>query len=40
MLARLSPFESWKVTGDYTDDPLADGHSAQVWTLERTPACD
>lgn len=36
LLARLSPFESWEVTGDYTDEPLADGHSAQVWTLVRT----
>jgi|APHM01.1.fsa_nt_gi Methylase involved in ubiquinone/menaquinone biosynthesis len=37
LLARLSPFESWEATGDYTDEPLADGHSAQVWTLERQP---
>lgn len=37
LLARLSPFESWHVTGDYTDEQLADGHAAQVWTLERTP---
>lgn len=36
LLARLSPFESWNVTGDYSDEPLDDGHSAQVWTLERT----
>lgn len=34
--ARLSPFDSWTVTGDYTDEKLTDGHSAQVWTLERT----
>ncbi len=36
LLARLSPFETWAVTGDYTDEPLADGHSAQVWTLTQT----
>jgi urease accessory protein len=36
LLARLSPFESWHVTGDYTDEPLSDGHSAQVWHLEKT----
>jgi SAM-dependent methyltransferase len=36
LLARLSPFDSWKITGDYTDEPLADGHSAQVWALEKT----
>jgi len=38
LLARASPFESWHTTGDYTDEPLADGHSAQVWHLEKTPA--
>lgn len=36
LIARLSPFDSWEVTGDYTDESLTDGHSAQVWTLERT----
>lgn len=36
LLARLSPFESWTVTGDYTDEPLADEHSTQVWTPART----
>lgn len=36
LLVRLSPFDSWGVTGDYTDEPLSDEHSAQVWTLERT----
>lgn len=35
LLARLSPFDSWDVTGDYTDEPVADTHSAQVWTLLR-----
>ncbi len=35
LLAQNSPFESWHATGDYTDEPLADGHSAQVWTLEK-----
>lgn len=37
LLVRLSPFESWNVTGDYTDEQLADGHSAQVWRVERSP---
>lgn len=36
LLARSSPFESWDVTGDYTDEPLTDEHSAQVWTFERS----
>ncbi len=36
LLARSSPFESWEVTGDYTDEPLTNEHSAQVWTLIRT----
>jgi len=36
LLVRQSPFESWTATGDYTAEPLADGHSAQVWSLERT----
>jgi len=40
LLVRLSPFESWEVTGDYTDEPLSDEHSAQVWTLKRTSACE
>lgn len=35
LIVRESPFESWTVTGDFTDEPLADGHTAQVWTLER-----
>jgi SAM-dependent methyltransferase len=34
-LARLSPFEEWAVTGDFTDEPLADGHSIQVWELRK-----
>lgn len=38
LLARLSPFTFREVTGDYTDEPLTDGHSVQIWTLERTPA--
>jgi len=38
LLAELSPFESWEVTGDYTDEPLSDGHSAQVWALEKSRA--
>lgn len=35
LFARLSPFESWDVTGDYTDEPLCAEHAAQVWSLER-----
>lgn len=38
LLARLSSFESWTATGDYTDERLRDDHSAQVWSLERTSA--
>lgn len=33
LLARLSPFEKWSVTGDFSEEPLADGHSTQAWTL-------
>jgi SAM-dependent methyltransferase len=36
LLVRLSPFESWTVTGDYTDEQLTDGHTGQVWSIERT----
>jgi SAM-dependent methyltransferase len=35
LLARWSPFDSWTATGDHTDEPLADGHSAQLWTLQK-----
>lgn len=35
LLVRASPFEGWTVTGDFTDEPLADGHSIQVWELRR-----
>lgn len=35
LLVRLSPFEDWEATGDYTDEPLVDGHSAQIWTVKR-----
>lgn len=37
LLAQQSPFDDWHTTGDYTDEPLADGHSAQVWHLEKSP---
>jgi SAM-dependent methyltransferase len=36
LLARASPFEGWHVTGGFSDEPLADGHTKQVWTLEKT----
>lgn len=36
--ARLSAFDTWEVTGDYTDEPLRSDHSAQIWRLERSPA--
>lgn len=32
-LARLSPFDEWTVTGDFTDEPIEDGHTSQVWAL-------
>jgi SAM-dependent methyltransferase len=35
LLAEVSPFDDWRVTGDFSDEPLADGHSSQVWTLEK-----
>jgi len=35
LLARHSPFADWQVTGDFEGDPLADGHTTQVWTLEK-----
>lgn len=35
LLARLSPFDGWTATGDFTDEPVADGHDTQVWTLEK-----
>lgn len=35
LLARQSSFESWNVTGDYTGEELTDGHSAQIWSLEK-----
>lgn len=33
LLARLSPFEEWRVTGDFSGEPIEDGDSVQVWTL-------
>lgn len=35
LLVRASPFDDWTVTGDFTGEPLADGHSIQVWELRR-----
>lgn len=35
LLARLSPFGDWEVTGDFSGEPLSDGHSTQVWTLRK-----
>jgi len=35
LLVRESPFESWSATGDFEGEALADGHTAQVWELER-----
>lgn len=32
-LVERSPFDGWTVTGDFTDEPLTDGHSVQVWEL-------
>ncbi|WP_254864614.1 class I SAM-dependent DNA methyltransferase [Halovivax gelatinilyticus] len=33
LLARASPFSDWAVTGDFSDEPIEDGHSIQVWKL-------
>jgi len=35
LLARLSPFEDWTVTRNFSDEPLEDGDAVQVWTLEK-----
>jgi SAM-dependent methyltransferase len=35
LLVRLSPFEKWTVTGDFSEEPLADGHATQAWTLRK-----
>ncbi|MFB6296573.1 MAG: class I SAM-dependent methyltransferase [Halobacteriales archaeon] len=35
LLARLSPFEDWTVTGDFGEEPIEDGDSVQVWTLRK-----
>lgn len=34
LLARLSPFSEWQVTGDFDDMPISSGDSIQVWTFE------
>lgn len=34
LLVEASPFDDWTVTGDFTDEPLAEGHSVQVWSLQ------
>ena len=36
LLARQSSFESWSATGDFTDEPLEDGHGIQVWELTKS----
>lgn len=36
LLVRQSPFTSWEVTGDYTEQPLSEGDTVQVWTLQKT----
>jgi SAM-dependent methyltransferase len=35
LLARLSPFEDWTVTGDFSGEPIEDGDSVQVWRMEK-----
>lgn len=35
LLVRNSPFDDYTVAGDFTDEPIADGHDTQVWTLKR-----
>jgi len=37
-LVRLSSFDDWTVTGDFTGEPLADGHRTQVWSLRKPAA--
>lgn len=38
LLVRESPFDAWSATGDFAGEALADGHTAQVWELEREAA--
>lgn len=33
LLVERSPFDEWDATGDFSDEPLAGGHSVQVWEL-------
>lgn len=33
LLARLSPFDRWSVSGGFEGEPLADGDDIQVWEL-------
>lgn len=40
LLVRLSPFEDWQATGDFTDEPLSDGHRTQVWRLRKEPSAE
>ncbi|MEF8777039.1 MAG: class I SAM-dependent methyltransferase [Haloarculaceae archaeon] len=35
LLARQSPFESWTVTRNFSEEPLTDGDTVQVWTFEK-----
>lgn len=35
LLVRQSPFEDWSVTGDFADEPIEHGDSAQVWRLRK-----
>ena len=35
LLAELSPFEEWSVTGDFDGEPIEDGDVVQVWALEK-----
>jgi len=37
LLARLSPFDSWDVAGGFDGEPIEDGDSVQVWTMEKSP---
>lgn len=35
LLARLSPFDDWTVTGDFDGEPIASDDTTQVWTLRK-----
>ncbi|SFR98380.1 Methyltransferase domain-containing protein [Halomicrobium zhouii] len=36
LLARISPFDSWDVAGGFDGEPIEDGDTTQVWTMEKS----